>query len=195
MHRLTLVKEFTYRGKPEEWSNTYHFTGVIPGTDAEWRALAVAVMNSEKTCYASTSKLVTAYGYTGAVVASVYQGDFRVGSDALIPGTLAALSSDNIMAGDQAGWLRGHIGVSISGKKVYVRKYFHGGYTTGGAPDSLTQATKDAYTAHGQILKGGTLPGPSTWCAPDSGGIGLTGVSQFVTTRTLKRRGKRPTAP
>ncbi len=195
MHRLTLVKEFQYRGKPEEWSNTYHFTGVIPGTDAEWRALAVAVHASEKTCYESGSKLVTAYGYNGLAIASVYQGDFRVGTDALTPGTLVGAATDNLMAGDQAGWLRGHIGASIKGKKVYVRKYYHGGFTSNGLPDSITTATKNAYTAHGQVLKGGTLPGPSTWCAPNAGAIGLTGVSAFVTTRTLKRRGKRPTTP
>jgi hypothetical protein len=195
MHRLTLVKEFQYRGKPEEWSNSYHFTGVIPGTPAEWRALAVAVHASEKTCYLAASKLVTAYGYDGLTVASVYQGDFRTGTDALTPGTLVQGSNDRPMNGDQAGWLRGHIGVSSTGKKVYVRKYFHGGTVSNLSSDGLPPGLTNAYIAHGQVLKGGTLPGPSTWCAPDSGGVGLTAASTFVTTRTLKRRGKRPTAP
>lgn len=195
MPKITIVKQFTYRDLPEEWSNSYDLAGSPPADEAGWRALAVAIHNSERTCYRGNNQLVAAYGYVDGQAHSVAQIDFRAGANALQAGTLVGSSYDLAWAGDQAGWLRGHVGTSSTGKKVYVRKYFHGGQSSVGDPDELTQQARDAYMAHGQVMKSGSLPGGLTWCAPDGGAIGLTATSRYVTTRTLKRRGKRPTAP
>lgn len=189
---ITIVKRFTYRGAQEEWSNTYHLDGTTPTSDAAWRALAVAIHASEKTCYVADVKLVTAYGYEAGNEHSVSQQDFLTGSNALQPGTLATGSTTFPMSGDQAYWVRALVGVSSTGKKVYVRKYFHGGLTLDTNPDAVHPSARTAALAHATLMLSGSLPGGMKWVAPQGATPTLPTVGQWVTTRTLKRRGKRP---
>jgi hypothetical protein len=192
---ITLVKRFTYRDLPEEWSNTYHLDGVTPVNDAEWRALAIAIHNSEKQCYTADHVLVAAYGYEAGNETSVYQGDFTVGSSALAPGTLTVVANSTRMAGDQAAWIRARVGLSSTGKKVYVRKYFHGGTVQTGDPDETQTNWRDNAAAHAAAMLAGGLPGGMKWVGPQGATPIEPQVSRYVTTRTLKRRGKRPTSP
>lgn len=192
---ITLVKRFTYRDKEEEWSNTYHFDATTPTTDAEWRALAIALHASEKQCYTSDHVLVRAYGYVAGQETSVYQGDFTIGEGALAAGTLTVGGTGTKFAGDQAYWLRGRIGVSSTGKKVYVRKYFHGGVSLTADPDEMPVQVTNAANAHAATLLGGTLPGGFVWQGPQGQTVVEPLCGRYVTTRTLKRRGKRPTSP
>lgn len=189
---ITLVKRFTYRGVDEEWSNTYHFSGTAPASNTEWKALADAIFSTEKACYQSTTKLVRAYGYLPPLDVSVAQIDYVALGGALPAGTLLTESSDSVMAGDQASMLRAPVGLSTRGKKVYLRKYFHGGTIKQSDPDNIALRTTQGLTAHGAAMIGGGLPGGAKWCSPSGALPTLTQPNAFVTTRTLKRRGKRP---
>lgn len=192
---ITLVKRFDYRDTQEEWSNTYHFDATTPTTDAEWRTLAIALHASEKQCYTANHVLVRAYGYVAGTEVSVYQGDFTIGTGALAAGTLGEDGATNRMSGDQAYWIRARIGTSSSGKKVYVRKYFHGGTVQETDADELPNNCKANALAHAAKLLDGTLPGGFVWQGPQGQTAIEPAVSRYVTTRTLKRRGKRPTSP
>lgn len=192
---ITLVKRFEYRDALEEWSNTYHLDGTTPTTDAEWRTLAIAIHTSEKRCYTSNHLLVMAYGYEAGNETSVYQGDFTIGSSALAPGTLTEIGGSTRMAGDQAYWIRARVGLSSTGKKVYVRKYFHGGTVQTADPDETQTNLRDNAGAHATLMLAGTLPGGMKWVGPQGATPIEPQVGRYVTTRTLKRRGKRPTSP
>lgn len=189
---ITLVKRMTYRGAPEEWSNTYHFNGTTPSDDADWKALALAIHSTEKTLYISDVKLVTAYGYEAGTDNSVAQIDFTSGTPLLPAGTYVIGGTAYKWSGDQACWIRAKIGVSSTGKKVYIRKYFHGGSSEPGSPDELDTDLTPLYTAHAVAALGGGWPGGATWCGPQGQAGSVPVVSRYVTTRTLKRRGKRP---
>lgn len=189
---ITLVKEFTYRGQAEEWSNTYHFVGDTPGNPAEWETLARAIWVSERTVLSDTNKLVQAYGYQAGSEISVAQVDFRPGSQTGLGGGAIGPAGGQAMAGDQALWVRAFVGLSATGKKVYVRKYYHGSWVQNGSPDLALPAMKTALLAHAAVMLGGTLPGDAVWSGPQGAIPIQPKASDYVTTRTLKRRGKRP---
>lgn len=189
---ITLVKRMTYRTLPEEWSNTYHFSGTTPGTAAEWKTLGLAIHATEKTIYGSDVKLVEIYGYEAGNNISVAQIDMRTGAGALPPGTLS-FSGVNALAGNDVVTCRALIGTGSTGKKVYIRKYFHGSAANSTSPpDGVAPAALTAMTAHLTALLGGGLPGGATWCGPQAQAATVPVAMPWVTTRTLKRRGKRP---
>lgn len=190
---VTLIKEFNYRGSLEEWSNTYLLDGVTPTTPAEWKTLFDAIAASEKTCFRSTSYVVRAYGYTDASELAVASYDYKA-NNATIPGTAPYVqASHDKWAGDQAGWLRMRVGTNVKGKPVYLRKYFHDGFSSAANADQLDPDIKTKYVAHGNKMVDGTLPGGMKWIAK-GGTVGTLPVAgPYVTTRTLKRRGRRPT--
>lgn len=188
---LTIVKRFSYRGHDEEWSNHYCLSGDAPENEGQWHTLADAVVLSEKRCYTDEVVVVRAYGYVAGTVASVAQIDYEGLGGTLVAGTLATSGSMPI-AGDQAAWLRAHVGNSSTGKKVYVRKYFHGGRAETGAPDNVASQWKANMLLHAAVMLGETLPGEVKWISP-SGVVPVNAkAGPYMTTRTLKRRGKRP---
>lgn len=189
---VTIVKQMTYRGQSEEWSNTYMLDGVTPTNEGAWKALADAIIASEKTCYNAGSKVVRAYGYEADNDHAVWSYDYAAAT-ATVPGT-AVTNTGFPWAGDQAGWLRMRAGTTSSGKPKYIRKYFHsGGAPNSDPPDAVMPSLRTAYIAHGTKMTDGTLPGQMKWIAP-GGTVGtLPAASPYVTTRTLKRRGRRPT--
>lgn len=192
---ITLVKTFTYRDLPEEWSNTYHFNGATPSTAAEWKALALAIHATERTCFGPQSSLVKSYGYVAGNEHSVAQIDHSLDPLAGRQGSLTGGAGDAPIAGDQAGWLRAKIGTSTRGKSVYVRKYFHNGLSKSGDPDECAPNWITNMVAHANGMLAGGLPGGATWCGPQGQTASLPSASRYITTRTLKRRGKRPTTP
>lgn len=190
---ITLVKRMNYRGAPEEWSNTYHFTGTTPTNDAGWQALGDAIYELERTVLRSDVVLVQIYGYEAGNEVSVAQIDRRTGTNALPAGT-ANVSGGFRLAGDQAIRLRARRdGNSSKGKKVYGQKYYHGSWansstTADEVPSSIITAMQNL----GNHLLDGSLPGGCKWCAPQGQTYALPTPGPYVTTRTLKRRGKRP---
>lgn len=190
--QVTIVKDFMYRGQLEEWSNSYSLDGTTPTTDALWKALFDAIIASEKTCYISDTRVVRAMGYQAGENFVTYSYDY-LGAGQSVAGTWVPPTQSMLWPGDGAGWLRARVGSTSSGKPRYVRKYFHGGGNNTNARDIMASNLITAYVAHGTKMLDGTLPGAMKWCGPDGTIASAPSASPFVTTRTLKRRGRRPT--
>lgn len=188
---ITTIKSFMYRGKQEEWSNTYHFNGTQPANAAAWKTLADALIAQEKTVINPNHSFVRAYGYNAGTAHSVAQIDYVALGGTLVTGTLP-ISGFFPMSGDQCAKLRAQVGVNSRGRKVYLQKYYHGGAIQTTSPDLISAGQKTALDALGATLIGGTLPGSFAWCGPQGATASLPSGSAFSTVHTLKRRGKRP---
>lgn len=201
---LTVIKRFTYRGVAEDYSNTYWFTGSVPSDAAAWRALFNAVANQEKTLFPSTVTIVGGYGYaddtghksgdTGTVSPAVWSVDLTVSPETPVAGTYV-ISGYQAMPGDDAVWIRWKTSrLNSKGKAIYLRKYYHPAITsTGGSTDNVATAQITALNAVGAKLQDGTFLDARTVTAPGHTDTILShGASAYVTTRSLKRRGKRP---
>lgn len=193
---LTVVKRMTYRGNAnEEWSNTYALSGTTPVDSGAWRTLFDAVVLVEKTLYQSTTQVIKGYGYDKIPVKgdhTIWTVDLRISPNTVVPGTLA---SGSRFSGDQASWVRwGLDRFNTHGKRVYLRKYFHDGGQDSTTADDLILAYRTALTAFGQKMWDGTLAGGRT-IVSKNGEVPIgAGISPYITTRTLKRRGKRVAA-
>jgi hypothetical protein len=189
---ITIVKRFTYRDANEEFSNTYHFSGTTPSTRADWKTLADAIITAEKPTVTALVSFVGAYGYEAGNENSVAQIDYRIAPDApAVVGTLTSTGSK--LPGDVAATIRWYTGASNSrGKKIYCRKYMHGVEGLPADGDELNTAQRTAMTTFAAKLIDGTLPGSFKYCGPQGAVLSEPLVQQYLTTRTLKRRGKRP---
>lgn len=193
---VTLTKQCMYRGNVEYWSNTYwFFVAGPPAGDVEWPQIVEDLWESEKKVLPATTTLVQAYGYNDRTYKShaVYDEARSPGT----PGTFPPPVPTVEFAGDQAamvGWKTDH--KNSRGKWVYLRKYLHNGFVQEAQPDFLQAsyiAALDQYAIEIQGFRGGLVPGPSK-DDPTPGVYTITDtvVHNYVTTRTLKRRGKRP---
>lgn len=191
---ITIVKDFMYRGAFEEYSNKYHFEGTVPGTLTEWKALADAIIAAERPT-TSNNRFVRAYGYVAGSENSVAQIDYKLAPNTVLTGTLA-LGSGVSTPGDVAGTIRWYTGQSNSrGKKIYCRKYMHGVLSSASSGDTMYAAQQTALATFAAKLIDGTLPGGFKYCGPQGADLSAPEVSPWLTTRTLKRRGKRPPTP
>lgn len=195
---LTLVKQFAYRGNDEEWSNTYFFTGDLPADAASWKTLADNVVAVEKTLYPSTTKMVRAIGHQAGESVAVWAYDYLAVSEE-VAGTYA-LTNTTQDAGDSAQWLRWSTDLLTErGKPIYLRNYYHPGFrSTSGTADAVAALWQSNADTFGADWIAGFADGDAELharCGPH-GVVGLVATSsEWVTTRTLKRRGKRPTTP
>ena len=194
---LTIVKSFSYRNAPEEWSNTYFFNGTLPASPTSWKVLADAVIAEEKNCYTSKTQVVRAIGHKAGDSVAVWSYDYAAGSG-VIPGTLVPVTGNLQQAGDAAAWLRWSTDQLTSrGKPIYLRSYFHDVYAHQEPNDAdLLDATqKTNLEEYGADWVAGFADGDAvnhTRAGPH-GVSGLVAVaSTYITTRTLERRGKRP---
>lgn len=188
---VTIVKDMPYRNAKEEWSNTYTLDGTTPSSDTEWKTLYDAIIASEKGCYGPDTRVIRAYGYVSGQDHAQHSYDY-LGSNQVVQGAWQRGSYAK-WAGDQACWLRMRVGTTPAGKPRYIRKYFHDGGGSTSQPDYIAAELKTAYVTHGTKMVSGTLPGGMVWIGPD-GTVGTQpAASSWVTTRTLKRRGRRPT--
>jgi len=205
---MTVVKKFPYRGDPtEEFSNTYWFTGTVPANDTEFLALFNALVAQEKTVYSADVTIIRGYGYndnTGHrstdppgtdVAPSVWTRDL-VAASATVPGTLVPTGGAQ-QSGDTAVWARWKTSrrTNPGGKAIYLRKYFHDVFATisGSAADQVLPAQKSALLAFAAKMWDGTFIDARKITAAGQTDVILgANASSYVTTRTLKRRGKRP---
>ena len=192
---LTLVKSFTYRGAPEEFSNTYFMDGDLPASPASWKALADAVAADEATIFRSTTTIVRAIGHEAGESVAVWDYDYE-GAGESVPGTLAA-GAGVPQSGDTAAWLRWSTDQRTSkGKPIYLRSYFHPAYTDAGAdPDNIDATWVTNAQEYGDDWIAGFADGDGVTHhrAGPHGVVGLVALpSTHATTRTLERRGKRP---
>lgn len=192
---LTLVKSFTYRGSPEQWSNTYFFNGTMPATPSSWHALAAAVSAQEKTLYDASQTIVKWIGHQAGSSIAVWSEDL-VAESATIAGTYTETGAFR-GPGDTAAWVRWKTSqITSKGKPIYLRSYFHPAYVEStGASDPLASSWTTLALAFGNAWIAGFDDGDSVLhkrCGPH-GAVGLTAAtSTYATTRTLERRGRRP---
>jgi hypothetical protein len=195
---ITIVKAFAYRGvQGEEWSNTYMLSGATPADSTAWRALLDAIVVEEKKAYLPATSVIRGYGYDKVPQKgdhAIWSVDLRP-SAATVPGTMS-ITGGIPMAGDQAGWVRWSLDRFNSyGKRVYLRKYFHGGALPTAGGDLLSPQCQVGYNSFGAFMLGGTLLG-SRRVVDQFGNVPVaTAISPYVTTRTLKRRSKRDPSP
>lgn len=198
--RVVVIKSFEYRGHAEEFSNEYTFTGATPADAAAWRTLFDALVLQEKTCYPSLVTVVAGYGYDSeaANAHAVWSVDMTVSPNAPVAGTCALNTTDRMSPGDCAVWVRWKTDrLNSRGKPVYLRKYFHGAINQGGGtidtPDLVSVPQHTALLALGAKLHDGSfIDARVVKAAGHTDAIVNHGVSTYITTRTLKRRGKRP---
>jgi hypothetical protein len=190
---VTLVKTMTYRGDPlEEWSNSYHLDAA-PASRADWVTLVIALATLEKTCYHSGNTITKALVYDDSDNPATYSLDAV--TDAFHFAGTASVSSAWWMAGDQAATVGIDTGLNgLSGKPIWLRKYYHGGVLVTSTPDSLASGYITALsTFAGGLVSTAIVTGihfaDKAGRRPD----GPVRVDPYSTTRTLKRRGKRPT--
>lgn len=192
---LTLIKKFTYRGDTsEEWSNSYALTGSTPADSAAWRTLFDALVAEEKKLYPSSCHVVAGYGYDRIPVTgdhAIWTVDLTVSPNSPVAGT-HTMAGDPV-PGDTAAWVRwGLDRFNTKGKRVYLRKYFHAGDKAAVTTDTLDSTYVTALTAFGTKLMDASFAGGRKICDKDGNVPIGSAVSPFFTTRTLKRRGKRP---
>lgn len=190
---ITVIKSFTYRGSEEEYSNTYHFVGSAPSDDVGWRSLADDLITLEHYIYDAETSVVRALCYEDTDDDSVYTyhlADFG----GPVSGALLVGGDDIPCPGDAAVWCAWDTGKrSTKGKPIWLRKYFHPAYRDSGDDDTIsaTQKADLVSFATSALSASGDWPGIA-----DKDGdapTGSTRVADYVTTRTLKRRGRRPT--
>lgn len=191
---LTIVKRFTYRDDPtEEFSNTYHFKSPPPSTPAAWGTLLNSALVEEKKVFPVTTTYARAYGYDSddPNAHHVFSWDWTLSPPA--PTGSYPGGAGLPIAGDQAAcceWLTSRL--SSRGKKIYLRKYLHSGYRSTTDVDKLDGAYLTALNTYVGLASGmNTVHGGLRSRTHDETLQAGTAI-QWVTTRTLKRRGKRP---
>jgi hypothetical protein len=193
---MVLIKRFTYRGDPnEEWSNRYYLTGADPTSNAGWLTLFNQLAQIERSLYTSEHLITRAYGYTSDSpnAAAVYIRDLKA-QNAEIPGEHVASGVE--LPGDCAGIVRWRTArLTSKGKNIYLRKFMHGVFGVDGTPDNVAATQLAKYTNFAQWLASGAETGGRTIRGPGQATETILGSQgmPFTTTRTLKRRGKRPT--
>lgn len=191
---LVIVKRFDYRGDPnEEWSNKYWLTGPVPADFTAWKVLADGLIAEEKTCYSAQTRVTRVYGYddNATDANSVWSYDYGLAAEE-IPGTLVSAAGIRF-AGDQAGrsyWKTAR--KTERGKWVYLSKFFHDGFVNAVDTDAVSTETVAAYNAFALGLADGTFNNRMIRSQAQEEQLQNWGADQWVTTRTLKRRGKRP---
>jgi hypothetical protein len=187
---LTIVKRFPYRGNAsEEFSNTYSFKAAPPTDSASWLAVADSLRGFEQPIFWPGVSFVRAYGYNSDNPSdpSVWTHDWtQPGPPPVGTGTFAGHG----FAGDQAACVEWMTDSRNSrGKMIYLRKYLHSGAVGTVDVDQLDNSYLTALENYAGTI--GPFHGGLT---SRHGNRTITGhyVIPWVTTRTLKRRGKRP---
>lgn len=192
---IVLVKSFDYRDNPaEEWSNKYWLTGNIPTTDADWKLLTDQLIAQEIVCYSASSKVVRALAYNDNAPGAhtVWTYDYLAAAQT-VPGIMVGVEG-NAFSGDQAGMVEWKTSRKSSrGKWIYLRKYFHDGFIDPADSDKLNSTAITNYSAFHTALQSGTWGGARRLRSQFNDEVLVTHAQiPWVTTRTLKRRGKRP---
>jgi hypothetical protein len=152
------------------------------------------VWNLEKACFHSDTMLETSYGHIpGTPPVLVYERDETPPGEGGPVGSYIPTSADQPCPGDSAIWIR-YLTTqkTILGKPIYLRNYYHGVYWQINV-DSLATSQKTAFDALGTAWVAGiTADGVTFRRAGPRGAVAQNHTTgQFITTRTLKHRGKR----
>jgi len=190
---LVVVKGMNYRGDlDEEFSNAYSFKAAPPSGDEAWLTLANDLIAHEKPIFQAGAPFKRVYGYDSddPNANSVFSHDFTLDAS---PPTATGSWAGHLFAGDQAACVQWRTSTkNTRGKWVYLRKYLHLGQTELAQPDTLFAGYKTSLETYAAAIQG-FWGGLTARQAPLS--VEEFNVMPWVTTRTLKRRGKRPPLP
>lgn len=201
---IVLVMSFSYRGAPEEYSVKFHFNGAQPVSEAGWKIISDELIAALKPSLNTTTSFLRAYGYEdhtswspGDPLLSVSTVDYVNEYGGAIPGTKAAEASTPKCAGDQAIFCRyATTKRSTKGKPVYLFTYLHDIYVSPTTAENITATSRTALLTAWAKLSDGTLANFGKRTTPDGSAVaGALSIPGYMTTRTLKRRGKRPPTP
>jgi hypothetical protein len=189
---MTIVKRMTYRGDTEEeFSNTYWLAQSVPADTNAWDTQRDKFLQSEQQIYPPSVHFVRAVGHNSSDPGAQAVYDYAWPAVSQPVGGFSVTAGESLFAGDQAAvveWLTDL--KSSKGKPIYLRKFIHHGYLATGGGDSLAPDYVSALTTYGGHYLGGGFIG--TLRSPNKDAFaGSVKVLPFVTTRTLKRRGKK----
>lgn len=153
-----------------------------------------ALVAEEKKVYTAAASVIRGYGYASEEedATSVYGVDLRISPDSPVPGTLAP-GSHRQLPGDTAVWVRWGTSRMNAGRRIYLRKYFHTALSdSAAAADVIAPVQKTALLAFATKMDDGSfLDARKVTARGHVDTIVNHGASDFITTRTLKRRSKR----
>jgi hypothetical protein len=188
---FVVVFQFPYRGTDEEWSQGYHIADAWVD-EADFRATMDVVRVELVDCVSPRTTFQRFIGYDDFSPHHMHTYVYDVSAH----GFTGALDTSAMtpMPGDAAAWVRWKMArLSSRGKPVYLRKYFHDVYADeDGDPDLLAANQNAALEAFGVSARASSWDGHTI---ADRFGVPTTNnvvASNFITTRTLERRGKRP---
>src|SRR3954454_17276008 len=126
-------------------------------------------------------------------MSSVWSVDLTQAPNTVVAGTCST-SSSTFPPGDAAVWIRWKTDrYNTKGKPIYLRKYYHGALVLTGDRDAVAAGQKGALDAFGLKMRDGTFTeGRIIRSQKQVETLIGHGYASYVTTRTLKRRGKRP---
>jgi hypothetical protein len=192
---ITTVKSFTYRDVAgEQWSNSYHFDAIPPSNPTTWKIVVDALATHEATALPTGTKIVQAYGYDtdDPLASSVFGWNYTAAGDEKL-GAAGPPGDAQKIAGDQAlmFWAKTDQ-LNTKGRNIFLRKYWHGGYALAADQDKISATYKSTLQTFVDALVAGTIVELGHWRAQrEPSTILAHGVDPWVTTRSLKRRGKK----
>jgi hypothetical protein len=187
------VMQFQYRGADEEWSQGYHIADAWVD-EADFRATMDVVRVELEDCVSADCYFNRFIGYQDRSAPHDYVYDVSSHSYA---GALD-VSAMTPMPGDCAAWIRWQMARRSSrGKPVYLRKYFHDVYADeDGDKDALAANQATAFATFAAHARDGSWNGH---LIADKFGVPTIAAgldrSNYITTRTLERRGRRRPPP
>ena len=189
-----IVFSFPYRDEPEEWSQGYHIRDAWVD-EADFRATADVIRVQLADCLSARTTFERIIGYQDRSAPHDFVYDWVAEGHSFH----GALDTSDLtpMPGDTAAWLKWKIARKTShGKPIYLRKYFHDVYADeDGDPDQVAGAQNTAFSVFGAEAKSGSWDGHVIGDKFGAATVGDAQTSPWLTTRTLERRGKRPTPP
>lgn len=188
---ITIVQRSPYRGAPEEWSNTYHLDGTTPTDDAGWTTVADDLIALLAPLFDSSVEFVRAYGYAAGNDNAVAVIDYTMPPLTVVTGSV--FYDGPKAPGDAAmfcSWWDGQYAAGSS-RKVYLRKYFHGVHEPTGGGDLVHALQLTHLTTFAEALFNDPISGDLRLVSPQGHAPVNFRASPYITTRTLKRRGKR----
>lgn len=180
---VRIIKDFTYKGTTQRWSNRYHFNGGVPADNTAWNTLFDAIVDAEKSAIGSDSEIVEAVGYlAGATVAAhsktyITPGEFTGGEGSRAPGDCAAL----VRYPTAARTSKNH--------PIYLFNYYHDVTIDIGDRDAVSSAYISALEDYADLWLAGFSDGTHTCVRAGPNGADATAraVNPFITHRDFPR--------